>query len=69
VEFRLLGPLEIVDDGQTLPLPGGKALALLAALLLRRRRVGRHSATRRRNAQPPSWPMRFRSGEGHRSRI
>src|SRR5919204_3835884 len=39
MEFRLLGPLEVVDGGQTLALPAGKARALLAALLLRRNTV------------------------------
>jgi len=34
VEFRILGPLEVVDDGRTLKLGSGKQLALVAALLL-----------------------------------
>jgi DNA-binding SARP family transcriptional activator len=34
MEFRLLGPLEAVDDGRTLPLGGTKQRALLAVLLL-----------------------------------
>lgn len=35
LEFRLLGPLTISADGATIPLPGGKPRALVAALLLR----------------------------------
>jgi len=34
VEFRILGPLEVIGDGQPLPLPGGRPRALLAMLLL-----------------------------------
>jgi DNA-binding SARP family transcriptional activator len=34
VDFRLLGPLEVVDEGRVLPLGGAKQRALLAALLL-----------------------------------
>jgi DNA-binding SARP family transcriptional activator len=34
VEFRILGPLEVVEDGTTLPLGGPKHRALLAYLLL-----------------------------------
>ena len=35
MEFRVLGPLEVVDRGRTLPLRGEKQRALLAALLIR----------------------------------
>ena len=35
MEFRVLGPLEVVEDGQALPLGGTKQRALLACLLLR----------------------------------
>jgi YVTN family beta-propeller protein len=34
MEFRILGPVEVYDDGRELPLGGGKARALLALLLL-----------------------------------
>ncbi len=34
MDFRILGPLEVRDDGATLPLGGGKQRALLALLLL-----------------------------------
>jgi DNA-binding SARP family transcriptional activator len=34
VEFRILGPLEVIGDGRPLPLPGGRPRALLAMLLL-----------------------------------
>src|SRR5207249_11237833 len=34
MEFRLLGPLEVVDRGRPLPLGRGKHRALLALLLL-----------------------------------
>ncbi len=34
MEFRILGPLQVVDEGRTLPLGGGRQLALLAVLLL-----------------------------------
>jgi DNA-binding SARP family transcriptional activator len=34
MEFRILGPLEVVEAGQPLPLPGTKARAVLAILLL-----------------------------------
>jgi DNA-binding SARP family transcriptional activator/DNA-binding GntR family transcriptional regulator len=33
-EFRILGPFEVADGGEALPLAGGKARALLARLLL-----------------------------------
>jgi predicted ATPase/DNA-binding SARP family transcriptional activator len=39
MEFRVLGPLEVADDGRTLQVPGGKARALLAILLLNANRV------------------------------
>ena len=39
VEFRVLGPVEAVVDGQPVPLPAGKPRALLVALLLTRNRV------------------------------
>jgi len=40
VEFRILGPLEVVgDDGRTISLPAPKVRALLALLLLNRNRV------------------------------
>jgi DNA-binding SARP family transcriptional activator len=35
VEFRILGPLEVLDEGRVIPLPGGRARALLALLALR----------------------------------
>jgi len=35
VEFRLLGPLEVVDGGQPVPIPSAKHRALLAYLLVR----------------------------------
>ena len=34
IEFRLLGPLEAVEDGRSLPLGGRQQRAVLAALLL-----------------------------------
>jgi hypothetical protein len=37
IEVRILGPLEVVDDGSPLPLGGNLPRALLAALLLRAR--------------------------------
>jgi DNA-binding SARP family transcriptional activator len=39
VNFRLLGPLEVVEDGRTIPLPRRKSRALLALLLLRANEV------------------------------
>lgn len=36
VEFRLLGPLEVLEDGRTLPVSGKKLRGLLAALLVNR---------------------------------
>src|SRR2546423_15211813 len=39
MEFRILGPLEVVEDGRALALGGAKQRALLAALLLERNRV------------------------------
>ena len=35
IEFRILGPLEVVADGEMVPLGGAKQRALLASLLLR----------------------------------
>src|SRR5437868_9874784 len=34
MDFRILGPLEVEDDGRVLPLGGSKQRALLAILLL-----------------------------------
>jgi DNA-binding SARP family transcriptional activator len=34
MDFRILGPLEVLDDGRAVSLPGGKPRALLALLLL-----------------------------------
>ena len=39
MEFRILGPLEAVDDGRAVQLGGGKQRALLALLLLNDGRV------------------------------
>src|SRR5438309_6437211 len=39
VEFSLLGPVEAVVDGRSIPLPAAKPRALLAVLLLSRNRV------------------------------
>jgi DNA-binding SARP family transcriptional activator len=39
VEFRLLGALEVLEDGRALPLGGAKERALLAVLLLHRAEV------------------------------
>jgi DNA-binding SARP family transcriptional activator len=39
MEFRILGPLEVVDEGRSLPLGGGRQRALLTALLLRANQV------------------------------
>ena len=39
LEFRILGPLEVVEDGRPLPLPGPRQRGLLAYLLLLESRV------------------------------
>jgi DNA-binding SARP family transcriptional activator len=39
LEFRVLGPLEVVRDGEPVDLPGGKPRLLLAALLVNSNRV------------------------------
>ena len=39
MEFRILGPLEVLDGGQNVPLGGSKQRALLAFLLLHANRV------------------------------
>jgi DNA-binding SARP family transcriptional activator len=39
LEFRILGPLEVLDDGVSVPLGGQKQRALLAVLLVRRGQV------------------------------
>ena len=39
VEFRILGPLEVIEQERALPLGGAKQRALLAVLLLHRREV------------------------------
>ena len=36
MDFRILGPLEVLDDGQAVPIGGTKQRALLALLLLHR---------------------------------
>ena len=42
MEFRLLGPLEVSDDGSLLPLGGAGQRALLALLLLHANEVVAH---------------------------
>ena len=39
VEFRILGPLEVIEDGRTVDVGGAKQRALLAVLLLNANRV------------------------------
>ena len=39
MEFRILGPLEVVDNGRSLPLGGARQRALLTALILRANQV------------------------------
>jgi DNA-binding SARP family transcriptional activator len=39
VEFRILGPVDVLDEGQPVPLPAGKPLTLLRVLLLNRNHV------------------------------
>ena len=39
MQFRVLGPLEVVDQGRALPLGRGRQLALIALLLLNANRV------------------------------
>ena len=39
MEFRILGPLEVLDGGTAVPLPSGEAKLLFAALLVDARRV------------------------------
>jgi DNA-binding SARP family transcriptional activator len=39
VEFRVLGPLEVLEEGRSIPLPGRKARAVLVLLLLDANRV------------------------------
>jgi YVTN family beta-propeller protein len=39
MQFRILGPLEVVDEGKALPIGEGRKLALLALLLLRKNEV------------------------------
>ena len=56
MEFRILGPLEVEDDGRKIPLGGAKQRALLALLLLSR---GRPVSTDRLieelwNGEPPA---------------
>lgn len=35
MEFRILGPLEVIESGETLPIERGRQRALLGYLLLR----------------------------------
>jgi len=39
MEFRILGPLEVVEGDRQIPLGGRKPRALLAVLILRRRQI------------------------------
>src|SRR5712692_3048118 len=60
MEFRILGPLEVEDDGRTIPLGGPKQRALLALLLLAH---GRAVSTDRLiaeiwNGQPPETALK-----------
>jgi len=41
MEFRILGPIEVVKDGRAVPLGGPRPRALLALLLIHRNRVTR----------------------------
>ena len=43
MEFRILGPLDVLADGSAVPLPGAKPRAVLALLLVHAGRpVGEH---------------------------
>src|SRR4051794_29941075 len=39
MEFRILGPLEVVDDGRTVPLAGSKQRVLLSLLVMQANRL------------------------------
>src|SRR3954468_6326993 len=39
MEFRILGPVEVVDEGRALPLGGARQRALLTALIMRMNEV------------------------------
>src|SRR5215475_5452023 len=60
MEFRILGPLEVEDEGRTIPLAGTKQRALLALLVLAR---GRPVSTDRMieeiwNGEPPKTALK-----------
>jgi hypothetical protein len=52
VEFRILGPLQVVEDGELLPLRGARERAVLAFLLLRAGEVVPRPATAGATAPP-----------------
>src|SRR6266540_2625008 len=65
MEFRILGPLQVLDEGRELPLGGAKQRALLALLLLDPNRV----VSRDRlidelwHTDPPDYLIRVSDGE------
>ena len=69
MEFRILGPLEVVDDGRTVELGGTRQQALLAILLLQRGQL--RSVARLiedlYGAEPP--PTATKSMQAHISRL
>ncbi len=76
MEFRILGSFEVVHNGESLPLGGGRQRALLAVLLLHRREVlstdrlidelwgERPPASAAKIAQGYVWHLRRALGEG-----
>jgi DNA-binding SARP family transcriptional activator len=76
MEFRILGPLEVIEDGQPLALGGTKQRALLACLLLRANQVvsadrlieelwpGAAPRTAAKTIQVYVWRLRKELGEG-----
>ena len=48
MEFRVLGPVEVLDDGRAIPIGGPKQRAVLAHLILQPNRIVPAEASRRR---------------------
>ena len=63
MEFRVLGPLEVVDDGRAIRLGSGKQVALVAYLLVHRTKPSRWTASSTSSgAKPHRLPRRRSSG-------
>ena len=69
MEFRILGPLEVADDGRVLALGSGRQLALVAVLLAPPKRGGLDRSARRRAVGRRRHRRRHRRSSATTSRL